>query len=91
MEPETPLVELRPGSVEPAGKPKLRRKTRPQKGDLRYGRTAVSNGTQLLPGLKGTNVWVRRCKDIIADHLSDLGGADNTSSAERSLIGVPAR
>ena len=62
------------------------RRTRPAKGDARYGRSAVSNGTQLLPGLPGTNVWVRRCKDIIADHLSDLGGANNTSSAERSLI-----
>jgi len=30
--------------------------------------------------------WVRRCKDVIAAHLSDLGGADNTSAAERSII-----
>jgi hypothetical protein len=30
--------------------------------------------------------WVRRCRDIIAAHLSDMGGADNTSAAERSLI-----
>jgi hypothetical protein len=29
---------------------------------------------------------VRRCKDIIAAHLSDLGGADNASEAERSII-----
>jgi hypothetical protein len=29
---------------------------------------------------------VRRCKDVIAEHLSDLGGADNTSAAERSII-----
>jgi hypothetical protein len=30
--------------------------------------------------------WVRRAKDIIAAHLSDLGGEDNTSEAERSII-----
>jgi hypothetical protein len=29
---------------------------------------------------------VRRCKDVIASHLSDLGGAENTSAAERSII-----
>ena len=30
--------------------------------------------------------WVRRCKEIIAAHLSDAGGEDNTSAAERSII-----
>ena len=30
--------------------------------------------------------WVRRCKDVIAAHLSDLGGVENTSAAERSII-----
>ena len=29
---------------------------------------------------------MRRCKDIIAELLSDLGGADNTSAAEHSLV-----
>jgi hypothetical protein len=29
---------------------------------------------------------VRRCKDVIAAHLSDLGGEENTSAAERSLV-----
>jgi hypothetical protein len=29
---------------------------------------------------------VRRCKDLIADHLSDLGGLGNVSAAERLLI-----
>ena len=40
----------------------------------------------LLPGIDGRSPWVRRCKDIIALHLSDLGGVDNTSAAERSII-----
>jgi hypothetical protein len=39
-----------------------------------------------LPGVDGRSPWVRRCKDVIAAHLSDLGGADNTSAAERSII-----
>jgi hypothetical protein len=29
---------------------------------------------------------VRRCKDVIAAHLSDLGGEDNCSAAERSIV-----
>jgi hypothetical protein len=40
----------------------------------------------LLPGVDGRSPWVRRCKDVIASHLSDLGGEDNTSAAERSLV-----
>jgi len=46
----------------------------------------VTNGSALLTGVHGRSAWVRRCKDIIEAHLSDLGGEDNTSAAERSLI-----
>jgi hypothetical protein len=49
-------------------------------------KSRITNGSALLPGVDGRNVWVRRCKDVIADHLSDLGGMDNTSAAERSII-----
>jgi hypothetical protein len=51
-----------------------------------YGRSKISNGTALLPGIDGRSAWVRRCKDVIAAHIADLGGADNTSAAERSII-----
>ena len=44
------------------------------------------HGSVLLPGIDGRSVWVRRCKDIITSHLSDLGGEENTSEAERSII-----
>lgn len=49
-------------------------------------RSRVTNGSALLPGVDGRSAWVRRCKDIIEAHLSDLGGEDNTSVAERSLV-----
>lgn len=62
------------------------RKTRPEPGDKRYGRSRITNGKALLPGIDGRSPWVRRCKDVIASHLSDLGGVDNTSAAERSLV-----
>jgi hypothetical protein len=65
----------------------LRRKTKVQKGDPQYGRSAITNGTSLLgPGVDGRSPWVRRCKDLINIHLADLGGIDNASAAERSLI-----
>jgi hypothetical protein len=59
------------------------RKTKPQRGDRRYGRSRVSNGSALLPNVDGRNVWARRCRDLIADHLSDKPDA---SIAERSII-----
>jgi hypothetical protein len=41
---------------------------------------------QLLPGLDGRSAWVRRCQSLITAHLNDLGGIDNCSTAERSII-----
>ena len=55
----------------------------PAKGS---GRSKVSNGTAFLLGVDGRSPWVRRCKDVIAAHTTDLGGPDNVSSGERSLI-----
>jgi hypothetical protein len=52
----------------------------------RSGRSRITNGSKLLPGVDGRSPWVRRAKDIISAHLSDLGGEDNTSAAERSII-----
>ena len=45
--------------------------------------SAVTNGTQLLLGVKNTNAWARRCRDVIASYLSDHPDA---SVAERSII-----
>ncbi len=45
----------------------------------------MANGSALLPG-DNRSAWVRRCKEVIAAHLSDLGGEDNTSVAERSIV-----
>jgi hypothetical protein len=49
-------------------------------------RSRITNGSALLPGVDGRSAWIRRCKDVIAAHVSDLGGEDNCSSAERSII-----
>jgi hypothetical protein len=39
-----------------------------------------------LAGVDGRSPWIRRCKDIIRAHLVDLGGEENASAAERSII-----
>jgi hypothetical protein len=51
-----------------------------------YARTRVGNGSELLPGVDKRSIWVRRAKELIAEHLGDLGGEANTSAAERSLV-----
>jgi hypothetical protein len=53
--------------------------------DPKRHRSRITNG-RLLNGVDGRSPWVRRCKDIIASHISDLGGEANTSTAERSLV-----
>jgi hypothetical protein len=52
----------------------------------RKGRSRVTNGSVLIPGVDGRSPWIRRCKDVIASHISDLGGIDNCSAAERSIV-----
>ena len=50
-------------------------------------RSRVSNGKQLFVELRnGDSAWARRLKDLMADHASDLGGADAISAAEQALI-----
>jgi hypothetical protein len=52
----------------------------------RKGRSRITNGNALLPNVDGRSPWVRRCKDLIAERLADLGGIDNCSGAERSIM-----
>jgi hypothetical protein len=50
------------------------------------GRSRISNGSAVLPGVDGRSTWVRRLRDLIGLHLSDLGGDDAVSEAERSIV-----
>jgi hypothetical protein len=49
-------------------------------------KSRITNGTRLLLWADGRSAWAKRFKDVIADHISDLGGPDNCSAAERSII-----
>jgi hypothetical protein len=62
-----------------APRPDLARRKNP-------ARSRIGNGSELLPGIDGRSTWVRRCKELIGDHVSDLGGEANTSTAERSIV-----
>jgi hypothetical protein len=44
------------------------------------GRTLFADGTDMRSS------WARRLRDVLALHLSDLGGADQCSEAERSIV-----
>jgi hypothetical protein len=48
------------------------------------------NGSAVLPDVNGRSTWVRRLRDLIGLHLSDLGGCGvrgrAVHHAERSII-----
>lgn len=49
-------------------------------------RSRMSNGSMLLAGVDGRSTWARRMRDLLKLHISDLGGDDNISEAERSIV-----
>jgi hypothetical protein len=51
-----------------------------------HGRSRVTNGRDLLPNVDGRSTYARRLRDLIGLHVTDLGGVENCSTAERSLI-----
>jgi hypothetical protein len=64
-------------------RPTLRPGSTPKKDPQR---SRVTNGSALLIGVDGRSPWIRRCRDLIELHVADLGGEENTSAAERSII-----
>jgi hypothetical protein len=49
-------------------------------------KSRVANGSEFIPGIRdGRSLWIRRAKEQLADFVSDLGGHDNTSAAERGI------
>ena len=45
----------------------------------------MTNGRDLLPNIDHRSIWVRRFRDVLALHLSDLGGSEHVSHAEAAL------
>lgn len=50
-------------------------------------RSRIANGTATLLGAKDErSLYVRRMKEIMAEHVSDLGGSDAISAGEKSIV-----
>ena len=55
--------------------------------DSPSNRSAVTNGSQLFAEkLDQRSAWARRFRDLIQLHLLDLGGAEDCSEAQVSLV-----
>jgi hypothetical protein len=49
-------------------------------------RSAVSNGKRLFITGDGNSPWARRWRDLVAGHISDMGGPSQLSEGQISLI-----
>jgi hypothetical protein len=49
-------------------------------------RSAISNGSKLLPNVDGRSLVARRFRDICAAIVIDQGGDDNCSESRKQLI-----
>jgi hypothetical protein len=50
-------------------------------------KSKTANGsTQLFAGAMSRSVWARKCRETLAELVTDLGGPENLSAAERNLL-----
>ena len=42
-------------------------------------RSSITNGKHLLPEVDGRSAWMRRYRDLVELHITQLGGADSRS------------
>jgi len=65
-----------------------KKRTKPLAPGLRSFRSAITSGRAmfLVDDVDGRSKFSRRVSDLLAAHVSDLGGEDNISEAERSLV-----
>ena len=64
----------------------LRRVTKPQKGDLRYGRAAVANNNGRLPGTDERMWFPKRYKQIVDTIVEQCGGTEQVSEVKLQNI-----
>jgi hypothetical protein len=54
---------------------------------LAYVRSAITNGSSILAGkFDQRTAWMRRFRDLIQLHTSDLGGDDVITESERRIV-----
>ena len=58
------------------------------------GRSRLSNGHLMAPprdgGIDGRSSWARRQRDLITEHVADLGGMDSLSGSQQRLVRICA-
>jgi hypothetical protein len=79
-------MDLENTSDTASGERRLSRRTVPQRGDKQYGRSAVTNHQDLLPGVKGTSSAARRFRDLVGAFIADMGGAALVSDIKLGLL-----
>lgn len=88
FEPSSHAAPVNPARFEPRGGTMTDAQVTPGSSPIRpakdRNKSATTNG-RMLPGIDGRNAWARRARDVLREHISDLGGEENTSAAERSL------
>jgi hypothetical protein len=52
----------------------------------RYGKSRITNGSQLLPLADGRSMTARRFRDVFMQIATDLGGIDRLSEGQKQLI-----
>src|SRR4029453_14795041 len=50
------------------------------------GRSRLTNGRDLLPGVDGRSTWARLLRDVISAMFAHLGGEDLASEPQRMLV-----
>jgi hypothetical protein len=60
--------------------------SRPQSGDMRFGRSKVSNSPDLILGRDGRSITCRRFRDLVKSLIADAGGVEACSTAKLQLL-----
>jgi hypothetical protein len=60
--------------------------SRPQPGDLRFGRSKITNQPDLLLGKDARSVTARRFRDLVKSLIADAGGVEHCSTAKIGLL-----
>jgi hypothetical protein len=58
----------------------------PVSENLLKGRSRLTNGNDILPGIDGRSATARRYKDLVAAISSDQGGAEHLSEGRMQLV-----
>lgn len=67
-------------------KPKASQKAAPSEPRKPVARARITNGSEVVAGVDGRTLWVRRLRDLMALHVRDLGGDEALSEAQRSIV-----